>query len=89
MFYGRRLLGDLVAHGLTEVEAEGRVLVARGGSAIGRVDRLALEQVRERFIAGGHMTAGEVDELCALYDALASLRLGHTVIAVRGCRPRA
>jgi hypothetical protein len=67
--YGRRLPERLEAHGLLEVDAEGRVFMWRGGSAGARIKRANYLQLREAILAAGDLSAEAFDEeLGALED---------------------
>ena len=89
LYYGRRLYGDVCALGLTEVEADGRAAMIRGGAPVASLRRLTLAQLRERVIASGQLSAADVDELGRLFDSPDALWLSETVIAVWGRRPTA
>jgi 2-polyprenyl-3-methyl-5-hydroxy-6-metoxy-1,4-benzoquinol methylase len=57
--YGRQLYGRLVALGLVEVGAEGRVLLRHAGAGA-ELERLTIEQLRDEIIASAWATAAEV-----------------------------
>jgi hypothetical protein len=67
-FYGRRLVEDLRARGLTEVEAEGRVFAIRGGSPSARIFSAIWTAHKERIVDEGVLTAGEIARFIALHD---------------------
>jgi SAM-dependent methyltransferase len=66
--YGRRLYSDLCAGVLHEVDATGRVLMIRAGSALAGVWQLTMAQVRGRIVDSGLLTEEEVDEWIAVHD---------------------
>jgi 2-polyprenyl-3-methyl-5-hydroxy-6-metoxy-1,4-benzoquinol methylase len=63
---GRRLYGELQALGLTDIGAEGRVFMVSGGSPNALVWHLTAEQVRERMVDTGLLTAPEMERLLVL-----------------------
>jgi SAM-dependent methyltransferase len=69
MRLGRSLPRHLVQAGLDAVEAEGRVLLYRGGSAGAALLRLNFEQLRTSILATGLVTPDEyADDLARLED---------------------
>ncbi len=83
---GRRLYGLLREHGLTDVQAEGRVLLRRAG-AYAEVARLTVEQLREDIVESGLATKGEIEAYLALLDDPEFVALSGTLMAVSGRRP--
>ena len=81
--YGRRLVDDLTAAGLADVEAEGRCAIVRGGSPpAAHFLRLTIEKLREPLIDGGRVREAEVTEaLAALEDPSVNLMFPLTVAA--------
>jgi SAM-dependent methyltransferase len=75
--YGRRILRDLSAVGLLNVEAEGRCPIVRGGHPLAaHFLRLTLEKLREPVLSAGRVTKAAFDEaVTALEDP------GVTVVA--------
>jgi SAM-dependent methyltransferase len=65
-YAGRRGAGELRALGLTEVDAEGRVFMVRGGTPPAEVWRLTAEQVRPRLIASGLLSADDMARVVSL-----------------------
>jgi ubiquinone/menaquinone biosynthesis C-methylase UbiE len=59
--FGRLLFGKLRALGLEETGAQARLSVGTAGSAVATLVRTAFEQLREEMIAGGYISADEVD----------------------------
>jgi SAM-dependent methyltransferase len=59
--YGRRVVGDLAAAGLTDVAGESRGSMWRRGEPGCTLWRLTLEQLREPMIGTGLVDAAEVD----------------------------
>lgn len=85
-YAGRRLYGELHALGLREVDAEGRVYMVRGGSANAEVWRLSAEQVRDRIVRAGLLTAGDMGGLLALFADPAFVWMEGMVMAGWGQR---
>ena len=65
-YAGRRGAGELRALGLSEVDAEGRVYMVRGGSPPAEVWRLTAEQLRPRLIADGYLSEAQMAGVLAL-----------------------
>ena len=88
LLYGRQALGDLVAVGLINAQAEGRCPIVRGGSPLAAdFLRLTLEKLREAVLAQGGVVAEEFDlAVAALRDPDAILLTPMTV-AAWGTRP--
>jgi SAM-dependent methyltransferase len=84
---GRRLLGDLLAAGLEEVEAEGRVSVWRGGGNGMRIWRLTFAQLRDAMAAAG-LPEGDVDRAIELCDDPGFAFVAPLVMAASGRRSR-
>jgi SAM-dependent methyltransferase len=84
--YGRRLYGDLCAAGLVDVQAEGRVLMTRGGSPDARFWRVTFTQLQERMVATGLLTDQEMEQFLALYDDPNFVLMGPVLMAVWGRR---
>lgn len=66
--YGRRLVGDLVDAGFSDVACEGRASTWRGGEAGGRVYQLTFAQLRDPMIATGLVTVDELDTVMGLLE---------------------
>jgi SAM-dependent methyltransferase len=81
--YGRRVFDDLVAVGLSEVAAEGRSPVVRGGSpAAGNFLRLTIEKFRAPLLAARAVSEGEFETATqALRDPDRSFVMPMTVAA--------
>jgi SAM-dependent methyltransferase len=86
-YAGRRLYGELHTLGLTEVIAEGRVFMVRGGSPNAEVWRLTAEQVRDRIIDASLLTAREMEAPLALLADPAFIWMEGLVMAAWGRRP--
>jgi SAM-dependent methyltransferase len=61
MRFGRLLFGRMRALGLEEVGAQARLSVGTAGSTQTAIARTVYEQLREEMIAGGYITAEELD----------------------------
>jgi SAM-dependent methyltransferase len=86
-FYGRRLPAVLRLVGLTHIGADGWIAVGTSGSTAAAMWRLTAERFREPLIAGGHLTAGELDELLALHDDDDFAFLYPAMVTAWGYRP--
>lgn len=82
--FGRRLYGLFHAQGLTEVQAEGRVMLRAGATA--EVARLTVEQLREEIVSAGCATEGEIEAYFALLRDPAFVAVAPTLFAVWGRR---
>jgi SAM-dependent methyltransferase len=85
--YGRRLPLVLRAAGLAEVGAEGRVLVALGGTPVATWWQLSLARLRGPGLATGLMSAAELDELLFRHDDVDFCFLLPTLVTAWGRRP--
>lgn len=81
--YGRHLLDDLIAVGLTEAAAEGRCPVVRGGSPpAAHFLRFTIEKVKSGVLADETVTDADFDEAIAtLEDPAATIVMPMTVAA--------
>jgi hypothetical protein len=86
--FGRRLYGLFRAQGLTEVQAEGRVLLRCAGASA-EVARLTVEQLREDIVSAGHATEAEIEAYVALLHDPAFVAVAMTLFAVWGRRAEA
>jgi SAM-dependent methyltransferase len=84
--YGRRLLDDVFAHGLMDVEAFGRVLMMRGGTGLCSHLRLSIVKMRAALIGSGAATADEVEETLERLDDPAFATMSAITMAVWGRR---
>lgn len=85
--YGRRLVGELRAAGLDQVEGDGRVRVLYGGTPGTDFFRFSLESLRAVLTERGDATDAEIDECLALFDDPDRVLLSPAMIAARGRRP--
>jgi len=84
---GRRRLADLIGAGFTQVDAEGRVYMVRGASLGAEVWRLTAEQLRERALATGRITAAELTRYLELLTQPSFIWMEGMVMATWGIRP--
>jgi SAM-dependent methyltransferase len=85
--YGRRLVDELTAAGLAEVEAEGRCAIVRGGSpAASGFLRLTIEKLRAPLVDGGRVREAELVEALAVLDDPASTVMFPLTVAAWGRR---
>jgi len=82
--FGRRLLSELRAAGLTDVQAEGRVRVFAGGTADTAFSRLTLTAMHERIVTSGTLGEDLVDRAIAAFDDPERTYLSPTMIACWG-----
>jgi SAM-dependent methyltransferase len=80
--YGRRLVDDLVAAGLRDVQAEGRCAIVAGGSTPADFLRLTIEKLRAPLVSGHRASEIELNEAVAiLEDPAANVMFPLTVAA--------
>lgn len=84
--YGRRLLDDVCAQGLVDVEALGRILLTRGGSPLCAHLRLSIAKVRATLVGSGAATAEEIEEALARLEDPAFATMSAVTMAVWGRR---
>jgi SAM-dependent methyltransferase len=89
MDYGRRLPLDLVAAGLVDVGAEGRVYVGLGGTPAAAWWQLSVVALRPGILATGLLSESEIDEVVRACDDVGSCFLFPTLITTWGRRPPA
>jgi len=65
--YGRRLYTEMLAHGLSEVQVEGRLQFLNGGSPLAEFWRLTFTQFRERMLDAGLVSERQADDICQLF----------------------
>jgi SAM-dependent methyltransferase len=65
--YGRRLVDDIAAAGLTDVRGEGRVRVIESGSPGFDFFRLSFESLRHAIVEAGLLSAEDVDAAAARF----------------------
>ena len=82
--FGRRLVSELRAAGLRDVQAEGRVRVFPGGTPDTAFMRLSTEQLRARLVASGAIDEGTVERALATYHDPEHTFVSPTMIAAWG-----
>ena len=87
-YYGRKLLDELEAVGLEDVEAEGRSRVYRGGSAGTEFSRLSLESLRGVVVEAGLVTDDEAEVALKGLGDPSNTFISPTMTAAWGHRPR-
>jgi SAM-dependent methyltransferase len=85
--FGRRLMAELGAVGLHDVEAEGRVRLIKGGSPETAFYRLSLEALREPLIESGALSEEEVATALARLDEPQAVYLSPIMVAAWGRAP--
>lgn len=84
--YGRRLLGDVLGLGFTDVSARYRGTQARSSSQSWLAWQLLVEQFQQRIIQAELMTEQEVEEWWSLSRDENNLLVGVTMFAVQARR---
>jgi ubiquinone/menaquinone biosynthesis C-methylase UbiE len=87
--FGRCLFGSMRALGLSDVDAEGRVLMVRGGHPSAVPWRLLYSQLGPAIIASGAITEQELAEYAALLENPAFVMMGEIMMAAWGRRTTA
>lgn len=84
--YGRKLFARLRAHGLSQVSAEARVFMFKGGSAGASLLKANLEQLRTPMIDRNYITEREFDEDLARLDDPDFMTPSGVLWSAWGCR---
>ena len=84
--YGRKLFARLRAHGLTQVNAEARAFMFKGGSPGASLLKANLEQLRTPMICRNYITAIEFDEDLARLDDPGFMTPSGILWSAWGCR---
>jgi hypothetical protein len=84
--YGRKLFTSLRAHGLTQVNAEARAFMFKGGSPGASLLKANLEQLRTPMIDGNYITTREFDEDLARLDDSGFMTPSGILWSAWGCR---
>ena len=87
IYAGRRLYGEYRALRLEHIGVEGRVFMVQGGSAPAEVWRLTAEQVRERIVAEGAISAADMQHLLKLMRDPDFAWMEGAVMAAWGRKP--
>jgi SAM-dependent methyltransferase len=85
--FGRRMLAELDAAGLEDVEAEGRVRLVRGGTPKTAFFRLSLDSLRETLVERGLLSEEEIEHALAGLDDPATTGLTPILVSAWGRRP--
>jgi SAM-dependent methyltransferase len=86
-FFGRKAAAELAAAGLTDVGAEGRARVVRGGTPDVEFQRLTLLVLRAALLEAGSLSEADCDAALESYDDPASFRVGPLMVAAWGRAP--
>jgi SAM-dependent methyltransferase len=86
-YFGRKAAAELIAVGLTDVGAEGRACVVRGGTADVDFARLTLLALRPAMLEAGSVSDADCDATLARYDDPAWFRVGPLMVAAWGRKP--
>jgi 2-polyprenyl-3-methyl-5-hydroxy-6-metoxy-1,4-benzoquinol methylase len=86
--YGRRLVDDLAAAGLEDVQAEGRCAIVHGGSPpAAHFLRLTIEKLRAPLIGGHRVRDNEFNEAVSILDDPDASVMFPLTVAAWGRRP--
>ena len=86
-FWARALPGLVAGMGLRQVGGEGDFSVLQGGSPVAEFFSLTAEQMRERIIGSGELSAKRLDEALGLLKSPDFWAFGGGGVAVWGQRP--
>jgi SAM-dependent methyltransferase len=86
-FWARALPGLVAGMGIQHLGGEGDFSLLRGGSPVAEFFSLTAEQMRERMLASGELSAERLDEALALLDSPDFWAFGGGGVAVWGQRP--
>jgi len=84
--YGRHLFQDVCERALVDIEAFGRVLMMRGGSALCAHLGLSIAKVSAALVGSGRVTTEEVEEALARLNDPAFTMMSTITMAVWGRR---
>ena len=85
--YGSKLVHELEAVGLEEVDADGRARVSRGGSPGTAFIRLSIDALRDALVAAGALTEDEIEQALARVDDPENVFTSPLMIAAWGRKP--
>lgn len=85
--FGRRMLAELDAAGLQDVEAEGRVRIVRGGSPETAFFRFSLDSLRQPLVERGLLTEEEIAHALAGLEDPTTTGLSPILVSGWGRRP--
>jgi SAM-dependent methyltransferase len=86
--YGRKLPALLDDAGLAEVQADGHLAIARGGSAGARLQQANVDQTRDQLAASCLVTGDEITRFHDLLDDPSTAFMKPVLISARGQQPR-
>ncbi len=87
-FWARALPGLVAGMGLLQVGGEGDFSVLQGGSPVAEFFSLTAEQMRERILGSGELSADRLDEALGLLKSPDFWAFGGGGVAVWGQRPK-
>jgi len=86
-FWARALPGLVAGMGLRQVGGEGDFSLLQGGAPVAEFFALTAEQMRERMLASGELSAERLDEALGLLNSPDFWASGGGGVAVCGQRP--
>jgi SAM-dependent methyltransferase len=86
-FYGRSLLGELRARGLTNSGSDGYATIAGAGSALTEFTQLGLLQLRDQLVLYGGVTNEQINAFCKLLDDDSLIMMGPMMVQAWGQKP--
>jgi hypothetical protein len=86
--YGRRLLGDVHAAGLVDVDGEGQVAILPPGTVGQQFMQLTFTQLREPMIQAGLLTDEDADAFLEGINDDAFIAMNGLTMAVWGRKPK-
>jgi SAM-dependent methyltransferase len=84
--FGRHLYHDVAIHGLVDLQAEGFFAMQLGGTPSARFWKITFEQVQDRILDAGLLSAKESEDYRTLLDSPEYRWLAPTTISVWGRR---
>jgi SAM-dependent methyltransferase len=87
-FCGRKLPTAFEDAGLGSVDADGHVKLIRSGTSQGEFFRLSILALRDRILAGGGVSAAQLDGYVARMQQPGLTMLSAIMVGCRGTRPR-
>jgi hypothetical protein len=84
--FGRHLYHDVAISGFADLQAEGFVAMALGGTPFAKFWKITLEQVQDHVLKAGLLTVAELEDYRSLLDSPEYRWMAPTIISVWGRR---